>query len=365
MKKQLFCIWLVFILLCGFCHAEICANPAVDSFSKYGNIEMSISADDFEALGFELGDDVTVEIGSFRADMPYLDGFYVYTGEYLLRRNGEGELDACISHGNLNELVGASAGDPVRITLKEKAGSLAIQGTGALNYTDERGDYASDEIFANFRMLNIGNIGEGKIYRSASPVNNDRSRAADACALMEKAGIRAVMNLADSDAEIAEYAAAEDFDSAEYLKLYEGGQVIALDMDVNFRGEDFRQKLARGLSLLAELEGPYLLHCNEGKDRAGFASAVIAALMGASAEEIARDYMLSYENYYHMDPAADAERYALICEGNIMEMLRHIAGLEKDAGLENVDLVRAAEEYLLSCGMTEASIDKLRAKLLA
>ena len=57
--------------------------------------------------------------------------------------------------------------------------------------------------------------------------------------LMAQAGICTVVNLADNDAAIEEFAAAENFDSAEYLALYENGHVIALDMDVNFRDENF------------------------------------------------------------------------------------------------------------------------------
>jgi len=45
-------------------------------------------------------------------------------------------------------------------------------------------------------------------------------------------------------------------------------------------------------------DGPYLIHCTEGKDRAGFVSAVLEALMGADLQEIVADYMKSYENYY-------------------------------------------------------------------
>ena len=71
-------------------------------------------------------------------------------------------------------------------------------------------------------------------------------------------------------------------------------------MGVDFAAEEFNAKLKTGLVYLIDNEGPYLIHCNEGKDRAGFVAALLEALGGAEAEEIVEDYMLSYENYYHV-----------------------------------------------------------------
>lgn len=364
MKKFLSLI-LVIAMLAGSAFAEIIAELEVLEISKYGNAVLNIRADDFDALGFTLGDDVTLRAEGFEMDMPYLDGFYVPSGEYLVRRTSGGGLEACINYGNIADAAGLEIGDKVSIALKEKAGSLFLQGTSSLKYTDARADYDSDVIFANFRMMEMGNIAAGKLYRSASPINNERSRASTANKLMAEAGVRTVINLADSEASIQEHASAEDFDSAEYMELYENGQIILLDMDIDFKSEDFNQRMISGLSFMAENEGPYLVHCNEGKDRAGFVSMVIAALMGASAEEIAADYMKSYENYYHLDAAADAERYELIRNGNIMEMLRYIAGLAEGESLEGADLAKAAEEHLLSFGMAQEKIDMLRANLSA
>ena len=66
--------------------------------------------------------------------------------------------------------------------------------------------------------------------------------------------------------------------------------------------------------------------------------------MGASLDEIVADYMKSYENYYGVKPGDD--KYDLIAEGNVKEMLRAMAGLEKGADLAGVDLQKAAETYL-------------------
>ena len=105
------------------------------------------------------------------------------------------------------------------------------------------------------------------------------------------------------------------------------------------------------------------VHCTEGKDRAGFTSMLLAALMGGSVEEIVADYMTSYVNYYGIDPVAEADKYNMIAEKNVMDMLRVVCGLEKNASLEGVDLAAAAEAYLLKHGMTAEAIAALKANL--
>ena len=65
------------------------------------------------------------------------------------------------------------------------------------------------------------------------------------------------------------------------------GDIITLDKGLDFRAENYRQKLADGLRFIASHEGPYLIHCNEGKDRTGFVTAMLEALIGADAREIA------------------------------------------------------------------------------
>ena len=162
---------------------------------------------------------------------------------------------------------------------------------------------------------------------------------------------------------MAEYIAAEGFASPYYKSLVDAKAVIALGMPVNYASEEFGEGIVKGLTFLAQHDGPYLVHCTEGKDRAGFTSALLEALMGAKLEDIVADYMTSYVNYYHIDPTADKDKYDLIAEGNVMEMLRAIAGLEKKGDLTGVDLAKAAESYLTAHGMTAEDLTALKANL--
>ncbi len=336
----------------------------VTEIEKYGHALLDVSIEAFTAAGFTLGDIVTVKAGSFEGDMPYFNGYYVDKGEMMVRAYpGHEFIAVCINYGKFAETAGIDVGDEVTITLKEAGGALTVQQVNSLVYTDDRNDYASDEIFANFREVTLGSIAPGKLYRSASAINNEHGRAAYANDLAEKAGVKTVLNLADTEEELAAHLAAEDFASGYYKNLVEAGSVIALGMPVNYDSDEFGEGIVKGLTFLAQHEAPYLEHCTEGKDRAGFTAMILEALMGATAEEIVADYMLSFVNYYHLDPETEADKYEMIAEKNICEMMRSVAGLEKGASLEGVDLAAAAENYLIAHGMAAEDLEALKANL--
>lgn len=78
--------------------------------------------------------------------------------------------------------------------------------------------------------------------------------------------------------------------------LFDNGDVDALDMSVNYRSQKFADKLVEDLRQMIVQDGPYLIHCTEGKDRTGFTCALLEALCGASYDEMLDDYMISYDN---------------------------------------------------------------------
>jgi hypothetical protein len=275
----------------------------------------------------------------------------------------EKNIAVCINYGDLAQETGIAVGDTVTISLAKKAGMLAYQELCALQYSNDRADYSDDATFANFRAITVGAIGNGKLYRSASPINNKHGRAGYANAFIEAAGVVTVLNLADSDEDIAEYIAAEDFNSEYYRRLYEDGKVIALDMNANFYSDAFAASVAKGLTFLAQNDPPYSIHCTEGKDRAGFTAMLLEALMGAELQEIVDDYMLSFYNYYGITQETEPERYEVMRNTNLYAMLYHVAGVNSYEELTRVDLESAATKYLLEAGMTEDDILTLKTKL--
>ncbi|MGN0713154.1 MAG: tyrosine-protein phosphatase, partial [Anaerovoracaceae bacterium] len=227
--------------------------------------------------------------------------------------------------------------------------------------TNDRADYDSDQIFANFRNIAAGDLGKNTLFRSSSPINNDLGRAAYADDFVESNGIQTVMNLANSDTDITGYMAQEDFDSPYYASLYQAGKVKALNLSLDFAAEDFQDGLAEGLHFFTANEGPYLVHCDEGKDRAGFVSALLACYMGASYDQVVEDYMQTYINYYHLEKGS--EQYIAVKNSNIDSTLRMITGSSDNTDLAKVDLAAAAKRYMKSIGLSDAECEALHSNL--
>ena len=347
-------------------------DSSVKDIQKYGNLVLSITKSDMDSIGAEYGDVFTVDLGDQVLEAPYCTSYSdVEIGDLVLRNDGDGIILA-INMGDFASSYGIATkvSNPDKTyqwvfeegkKLEDITLSLILTGKGEyrdqylihqLSRTNEREDYSSDAVFANLREIVGGDLGSGALYRS--------SRAKYADELVSLNNIRSVMNLADSRETIEGYFKEEDFASPYYKSLYENGQVIALNMGVSFKTREFQNGLVEGLTFLSKNEGPYLVHCNEGKDRAGFTSALLSALMGLTYDEIASDYMTSYENYYHVEKGT--EQYEAVKRSNIDSMLSFIAGVEtKD--LENVDLAAKAEEFLIAIGMEKSDIDTLKSKL--
>ena len=339
-------------------------RATVIEIEKYGHAVLDITTADFTDIGYALGDIVCVRFDSYEADMPFFDGYYSNPGTVMLRgKKPEENIAICINYGDFSNETGLSSGDVVEITMAEKTGALAIQELCSLQYSNVRTDYADDITFANFRAVTLGGIGVGKLYRTASPINNENGRASYANDLIASANVATVLNLADSTEDIEAYCEAEDFDSEYYCNLYKSGKVMALDLAGNFFTDDFAQSVAKGLSFLAHNEPPYCIHCTEGKDRAGFAAMLLAALLGAELEEIVDDYMISFYNYYGIDKETESEKYEAVLNNNLYAILYHVTGVNTYEELTQVDLESAATKYLINAGMTENDILMLKDKL--
>ena len=355
-------------------------TSSVKEIQKYGNLVLTIEKKDLDAMGAEYGDVFTVSFQDTEVYAPYCTNYSdVDLGSIVLRNDGE-TLILAINMGDFATTysIAEKVSNPDKTykwifeegkTMEDISLLLTLTGKGEyrdewlihqLSRTDNREDYSSDAAFANFREIKGGKIGEGALFRSSSPINNEIGRAKYADALVKENGIRTVMNLADSEESILSYMEKEDFASPYYASLFENGDVIALNMGVSFKTREFQASLSEGLTFLASKEGPYLVHCTEGKDRAGFTSALLSALMGLTYQEIVEDYMTTYENYYHIEKGS--EQYEAVKKSNIDSMLSFIASAESDK-LSQVDLSLKAEEFLLAIGMEEDTVRKLKENL--
>jgi hypothetical protein len=89
---------------------------------------------------------------------------------------------------------------------------------------------------------------------------------------------------------------------------------------------------------------------------------LIEALCGGSYQEIADDYMLTYDNYYKINPEKDPDKYNTILEKNLNAMLRFVCN-DAEADLKTADLEAAARTYLLNAGMSQEQIEAFLARI--
>lgn len=379
MKKLLF---LVLALMLATFTVSACAGGVdadVTEIEKYGNMVLSLKGSELLDAGFAYGDIVTVTINGNRYDMPIGSNFAdVDQGSMICRVVIKPDLneDMILLAINMGDLATASGiatkekteGDPgyiwhlnegvaeparVHIEMKEQGGYNDQYVIHQLVRSENREDYPelNDEQFANFRAITTTGVGAGKLYRSSSPVNPEISRNLFADRAAQAAGVKTIINLADSKEEMHGY---EGFDASYYSKQ----AIIPLDLPLDFMVEEFRTGLAEGLRFLASHEGPYLVHCTEGKDRAGYVSAILECLMGAAADEVIADYMVTFFNYYRVQPGT--EQYDIIAGNNICKSLATAFGI---ADIREADLKAEAEEYLLEIGLTPDVIAQIRANL--
>jgi len=346
--------------------------------TEFGGVYIEITIDDFNKLGFNYGDSVDVSFsnGYTLEDIPYYNGYYVDAGQPLLiAYPGYEYIKAAVNYGNdLWETAGlkASAGEEEKtglwltadldehskatVRLRERGKYADIQAARDIHYEDIREKFPSDEVFANFRNVRMGDIGENVMYRSASPCDNQHKRAPYVDALIKEARVGCILNLSDNDAKIENYISKDDFDSPYFLSLYENGNVIPIALSMNYQADDFGAKIAQGFVEMTQHDGPYLIHCTEGKDRTGFVCMLIEALMGAGYQEIVDDYMITYDNYYRINEQSDKEKYDVILEKNLDAMIISVIG-DADADPASADLKSAARNFLLKSGMTGDQID--------
>ncbi len=342
-------------------------NLAVIHEPEFGGAYLKMTIDDFNALGFVYGDSVTVSFsnGYTFEDLPYYSGYYVDVNEPLLvAYPGYDYIKAAINYGaDVWEVAGLDASVTASVTLRERGKYADIQAACDIHYRDEREKYPSDTVFANFRAVSAGNLRENILYRSASPCDNQHNRAPYVDALIKEAGVNCILDLADNEGKVQKYLSADGFNSPYFLSLYENGHVILLSMSMNFQADDFKAKIVQGLREMSAQEGPYLVHCTEGKDRTGFMCMLIEALAGASYRELVDDYMITYDNYYQITEQTDKPRYDTILNRNLIMMIRYIVN-DDTVDITTADLSVYARRFLLSLGMTDEEVDALLARIV-
>ncbi len=380
MKK---CISFI-LILCMLCAPvsvpaeNMCVDTEISSeediYEKYGNAYLDITSGEFSSLGFEYADLVKVSFLEQELILPVIPD-YRFVGSQcsglVMWEDAQKRIELSMFNADFSDHYGLSKlktdenGEvyrevpenvvfPVEVTIElaEKGGYADEYAVYDLERSNERSDYPelTDEQFANFRMVTTSGMGEGKLYRSSSPIDPTYGRNVYADEAAEKAGIRSIVNLADSQESAAAFEGYED-------TYYSKQDILFLNLGSDFSSHENQVGIVKAMNFIAQASTPVLVHCQEGQDRAGLISALLECLLGASLDEVRQDYMVSFSNYYGVKEGTD--QYDQI-SGNITKTLRDLFGLHS---LEGVDLQQAAEDYLEELGVDAETIEAVRNNL--
>ncbi|MBQ8164855.1 MAG: tyrosine-protein phosphatase [Clostridia bacterium] len=124
-----------------------------------------------------------------------------------------------------------------------------------------------------------------------------------------------------------------------------------------FESADTMTAIGNAVSVFAyESNYPVLFHCSLGRDRTGTVQALLMALCNVSAEEIHREYMLSW--FSSMGNLDNAGTYAM--NANVCELLKYMQSYKSPS----LSLQENTEAFLLDCGVTATEIASIKSILV-
>ena len=214
--------------------------------------------------------------------------------------------------------------------------------------------YLTDSEFANFREIHTTGIKRGVLYRSSSPIKTWGNRNFIADKEAQRVGIKTFINLADN---VKDMKACKGYQGS----YYSTQNIICLDLSTKFKSKEFRERLARGIKAISESQTPMLIHCDLGKDRAGFVCALIECLTGANLNEVVQDYLISFYNYFGIKPGSSD--YEFVADNEIRSFMAQAFGVKLEE-LSRINLADGAKRYFVSLGLSVKDIEALISKLV-
>lgn len=217
----------------------------------------------------------------------------------------------------------------------------------------------SDAANANFRNVKAGRIGRYNLFRSQHPANGT-SGSFSANKLAKKNAIATVLNLSDSDLKLkANFETHQLAPTYYYRTLYAKGNVYLANMRGTYVEKVYRKKIVECMRFMIRKRGPYLVHCEIGRDRTAYVILLIESLMGASYTYMFKDYAQSYISRDGMT----YEQARNVSLPLINEIMHNITGKPKNTGWGSLNLSYYAELYLKKGGMSPAELNTLKRNL--
>lgn len=363
MRAIVWCALIGAVLLIGACSnndngvEEPVLTGKITSYNEFNGAMFDIRGEDMTKAGFALGDLISITVDGREMIMPYYDGYYSKNGEFLCVDYPTYPsicFTAC-NTGLPQDLMNLE-GHAVTIKLKEKGGCLDVQKALSMKYTNKREDYptSTDAQFANARTVSVTGIPLGRLHRSTTPFSDEIGRSSYVSDYLSEQGVVTVLNLTDTEEKMLSYNMPSYSDS-----LWEGGHVILCPLKADPTADDYNARLIESLKELPSRPAPYLVHCTEGKDRTGYVCALLEGLCGATYDEIVADYLITYDNFYHVTPETDPDVCSVLVSLRLNNCLMYYAGVTDEAQLRTVDYAKAFSSYLLSHGMSQAQLNAL------
>ena len=270
--------------------------------NHFNNYEIDLDDKTVAEHGLKIGEEIELDFGGEK-----------YKGIYTANYNGAPLFGLFVNrNSNGAHSIGMFNYDMTRVIKCETGSKITISHEGVISelikktpkysagYSNDPKDYSSAAEYANFREVNLGNIKDDFIWRSASPYPyyiSERYGYVDS--LLEEHGVEylIMMNINND--------AADDWpeDSDYSGSLVRQGKVVMKNLSpAVFSHED---EILFVLQSVIDSEGKLGFSCSLGKDRTGFYVAVLEALAGAPYADIREDYMVSFCNLYKIEPHSE------------------------------------------------------------
>ena len=144
-----------------------------------------------------------------------------------------------------------------------------------------------------------------------------------------------------------------------YKTLYKKGRIYTAGISKYQNDAFYRTRIVASLKFFVKNKGPYLVHCNAGRERTGMVILVLESLMGASYNYMVDDYAQSFVNMNGYSRTA-AQKEAIL---RVNEGLSFITGKIGVLNWSKINLVPNTELFLRQGGMSVAEIAALKKNL--
>lgn len=334
---------------------------------KYREVLLDTTKSDLDKAGFKVGDLINVKFNGKVSQATYTsnyDGassFSLYLN-YFAENN---QVSLGIYNGEIWGTMGVKVGDKFAFSYGGQDPYYELLASYGAGYSDNREDYSSDAVFANFREVKTTGMGSGVLYRSSSPYEAIKARVSYSADLIEANGVANLLIANMTDEDVGKYCEGK---TTYVANLYNTGHVYADEMmpSILYYPDDMKA----AMKAVLDMDGSVCVTCSMGKDRTGFLCAILESLAGATYEEVCVDFMLSFENLYHVTKGSDT--YNAVCEillGRILYLFENPDDLARVNEINwssidiKVDPGHACRKYLKSVGLTDGELDALTAKM--